>query len=81
MKSFLVYKFTCASSSANYIGETCHFKTTVEEHIEKDNKYHVFNHLYSITTCFDSNNSVSFKIIDKANSKLYLKIKETLHSK
>ena len=26
MKSFLVYKFTCASCSCNYIGETCrHF--------------------------------------------------------
>ena len=28
LKSLLVYKFTCASSSSSYIGETCrHFKT------------------------------------------------------
>ena len=38
LKSFLVYKFTCASCSSSYIGETCrHFKTRIEEHIKKDN--------------------------------------------
>ena len=70
LKSFLVYKFTCASCSSSYIGETCcHFKTRIEEHIKKDNKSHIFKHLHSTTTCFDSYNSLSFKIIDKANSK------------
>ena len=35
LKSFLVYKFTCAS----YIGETFgHFKTRIEENIKKDKK-------------------------------------------
>ena len=29
--------------------------------------------------CFDSYNSLCFKIIDKANSKFDLKIKEALH--
>ena len=39
LKSFLVYKFTCASCSSSYIGETCHyFKTKIEEHTKKDNK-------------------------------------------
>ena len=80
MKSFLVYKFTCASCSSSYIDETCcHFKTRTEEHIKKNNKSHIFKHLNSITTCFDSYNSHSFKIIDKANSKFDLKIKEALH--
>ena len=80
LKSFLVYKFTCASCSSNYIGETCrHFKTRIEEHIKKDNKSHIFKHLHSTATCFDSYNSLSFKIIDKANSKFDLKIKEALH--
>ena len=36
-------------------------------------------HLHSTATCFDSFNSLYFKIIDKANSKFELKIKETLH--
>ena len=56
-----------------------HFKTRIEEHIKKDNKSHIFKHLHSTTTCFDSYNSLSFKIIDKVNSKFDLKIKEALH--
>ena len=68
------------SISCSYIGETCrHFKTRIEEHIKKDNKSHIFKHLHSTTTCFDSYNSLCFKIIDKANSKFDLKIKEALH--
>ena len=80
MQSFLVYKFTCASCSSSYIGETCrHFKTRIEEHIKKDNKSQIFKHLLSTAMCFDSINSLCFKIIDKANSKFDLKIKEALH--
>ena len=80
MKSFLVYKFTCASCSSSYIGEICRrFKTRIEEHIKKDNKSHIFKHLHSTATCFDSYNSLCFKIIDKANSKFDLKVKEALH--
>ena len=66
LKSFLVYKFTCASCSSSYIGETCHyFKTRIEEHIKKDDKSHIFKHLHSSKTCFDS--------------KFDLKVKEALH--
>ena len=64
-KSFLVYKFTRASCISSYICDTCrHFKTRIEEHIKKDNKS-----LHSRATCFDSYNSLCFKIIDKANTK------------
>ena len=80
LKSFLVYKFTCASCSSSYISETCrHFKTRIEKQIKKDNKSHIFKYLRSNITCFDSYNSLSFKIIDKANSKFDLKIEEALH--
>ena len=79
LKSFLVYKFTSASCSSSYIGKTCHFKTRIEEHVKKDNKSHIFKDLHSTATCFDSYNSLCFKIIDKANSKFDLKIKEALH--
>ena len=81
LKSFLVYKFTWASCRSSYIGETCrHFKTRIEEHIKKDNKSHIFEHLHSFETCFDTYNSLCFKIIDKANSKFDLKIKEALQA-
>ena len=80
LKSFLVYKFTCASCSSSYTGETCrHFKTEIEEDIKNDNKSHIFQHLYFMATWIDSYDSLSFKITDKANSKFYLKIKEALH--
>ena len=80
LKSFLLYRFTCASCSSSYIGETCHhFKTRIEERIKKDNKSHIFKHLHSTATCFDSYNSLSFKITDKANSKFVLNIKDALH--
>ena len=40
----------------------------------------IFLNIHTQTaTCFDSNNSLCFKIIDKADSKFDLKIKETLH--
>ena len=80
MKSYLVYKFTCVNCSFSYVGKTCHHCTTrIEEHIKKDNKSHIFKHLYSIATCFGSYNSLCFKIIDKVNSKFDLKMKEALH--
>ena len=65
LKSFLVYKFTCARK--------------IEEHIKKDYKSHSFTDLHSTTTCFGSFNSLSFKITYKANNKFDLKIKEILH--
>ena len=80
LKSFLVYKFTCASCSSSCIGETCrHFKTRIEEHIKKDNKSHIFKHLHSTATCFDSYNSLCFEINYNANSNFSLKIKKGLH--
>ena len=46
---------------------------------KKDNKSHIFKHLRSTATRFDSYNSLCFKITDKANSKFDLKVKEALH--
>ena len=44
LKSFIVYKFTYGSCSFSYIGETCcHFKTTIEEHIKKNDKFIFLN--------------------------------------
>ena len=80
MKSFVVYKLTCASCSSGYIDLTFRFfETRIEEHIKKDSKSHIFKHLHPTATCFDSCNSLCFKITDKAKSKFDLKIKEALH--
>ena len=76
-KSFLVYSiYKCQLQ----FGKTCrHFKTRIEGHIRADNKSHIFKHLHSFKTCFDSYNSLCFKIIDKTNPKFDLKIKEAFH--
>ena len=80
LKSLLVYTFTFPNCSSSYIGKICrHFKTRFEEHIKKGNKSHIFKHLHSTATCFDSYDSFSFKIIDKTNSKFDLQIKKALH--
>ena len=80
LKSFLVYTFICASCSSSYTGKSCHhFKTRMDQHIKKDSKSHIFKHLHSTVTCFHSYNFLSFKIIDKSNSKFDLNIKEALH--
>ena len=61
------FNFTC-------ICESCHhFKTRIEEHVKRGNKSHIFKHLHSTATCFDSYNSLCFKIIDKANCKFDLR--------
>ena len=55
LKYFLVYKFICARGKSCYIGETCHhFITRIEEHIKKDKKSHVFQHLHNKEKCFSS---------------------------
>ena len=54
-------------------------KLGLREHIRKNNNSNLFKHLHSTATCFDSYKSLSFKLIEKANSKLDLIIKETLH--
>ena len=53
--------------------------TRIEKHIKMDNKSHILKHLHSTATCLDFNDCLSFKIIDKANSKSDLIIKEALH--
>ena len=61
-KSFLVYKFTCASC------------------LQFQLYWRNLSSLHDFTaTCFDSYKCLCFKIADKANSKIDLKIKEALH--
>ena len=80
LKSFIVYKFTCASFSFSYFGKTyCHFKTRIEQYIKKERKSHIFKHLHSTKTCLNSYKSLPVKIIDKANSKFALEFKKALH--
>ena len=55
-----------------------HFKTSIEEHMKKD-KSLMFLNIYTPPQHDLTQNSLCFKIIDKASSKFDLKVKEALH--
>ena len=80
LKSFLVYKLTCASCSCSYIGKTRHhFKTRIEEDIKRITSL-IFLNIYTPLQHALTRIILCFKIIDKANAKFNLKIKEALHT-
>jgi hypothetical protein len=82
LKSHVVYKFTCASCNASYIGETSrHLTTRINEHLRSDKQSHVYKHLNLSLNCKDLNNCDSFQVLDTAPTKYKLKIKEALHIK
>ena len=48
LRTRIVYKFSCASCNACYIGEASrHFSTRVHEHMSSDRSSHVYKHLQS----------------------------------
>ena len=48
LRTRIVYKFSCASCNACYIGEASrHFSTRVHEHLSSDRSSHVYKHLQS----------------------------------
>jgi hypothetical protein len=82
LKSFVIYKFMCASCNACYIGETSrHLSTRIKEHLRTDKQSHVYKHLQASEQCKTSCNETCFSILDHAATKYSLKIKEGMHIK
>ena len=80
LKSFVVYKFTCAGCQSCYIGETKrHLPTRIKEHLQTDKKSHILQHLNENPNCRDLCDDSCFTIIDHASSSFRLKLKEALH--
>ena len=80
LKSYVVYKFTCAGCQSCYVGETKrHLPTRMKEHLETDSKSHIFQHLKDNPSCRDVCDTSCFKIVDHASSSFRLKLKEALH--
>ena len=80
LKSSFVYKFVCPGCNACYIGEaTRHLSTRIKEHLEKDKKLHISEHLNENHICKSLGTPDCFKIIDSASSKFRLKPKEAMH--
>ena len=79
-KSSVVYKFVCASCTASYIGETSrHISTRISEHLGKDKNSHVYKHLMSSQACQTSCDENCFSVLDHAETKYKLRIKEGLY--
>ena len=82
LQSHVVYKFCCAGCNASYIGETNrHLQTRIEEHTLKDKNSAIFKHLRDIPDCTNKYDKSSFSIIDRADTKFKLEIKEAFHIK
>ena len=71
LKSFVVYKFTCAGCQSCYIGETKHhLPTRIKEHLQTDTKSHILQHLNENPICRDLCDDSYFITIDHASSSL-----------
>ena len=78
--SNVVYKFTCASCSACYIGETGRrLHQRIDEHLRSDKNSHIYKHLHNNIQCFDNCDKSCFNILDHASSKMERKLKEGLY--
>ena len=82
LRTRVVYKFSCASFNACYIGETSrHFATRVREHLSSDRSSHVFKHLQSSESCRISCSADCFTVLDSATTKFQVKLKESMYIK
>ena len=69
LKSYVVYKFTCAGCQSCYVGETKrHLPTRMKEHLETVSKSHIFQHLKDNPSCRNVCETSCFKITHHASS-------------
>ena len=81
LKALVIYKFTCASCNASYIGETTrHLTTRIKEHFRKKDS-HIYMHLDKYKVCKAQSSASCFSVIDTAPTEHQLKIKEGLQIK
>ena len=79
LRTRVVYKFSCASCNACYVGETSrHFSTRVREHLLSDRSSNVFKHLQGSEFCRASCTPDCFEILDSAATKYQVKLKESM---
>ena len=80
--SHVVYHFKCAECNICYIGETHrHYDTRVHEHLYTDKTSSVYKHLGQNPNCKNRSNKNCFSILDRADTKFKLKIKEAYYVK
>ena len=80
LKSFVIYKFKCAGCNSCYIGETTrHLDARIDEHLRKDKKSAIYKHIHKNIGCFDNCKKTCFSVLDTANTKFQLKVKEGMY--
>ena len=80
LRSSVVYKFTCGSCNAVYIGETHrHLTTRIDEHLRKDRNSHIYMHINNDPNCKLLSDASCFQIIDHGTNNTNLRIKEAIH--
>ena len=61
LKANVIYKFTCASCNASYVGETSrHLSVRINEHLNKDKQSHIYKHLSANPACNELSDSTCF---------------------
>ena len=67
LRTPVVYKFSCASCNACFVGKTSqHFSTRIRKHLFSDRSSNVFRHLQSSGACRPSCTRDCFVILDSA---------------
>ena len=80
LRSFVVYKFSCAGYQSCYIGKTrVHLATRIKEHLVTDKKSQIMKHLLENKTCKSLYDEGCFQVTDYASSPFRLKAKEVFH--
>ena len=80
LRSFVVYRFTCAGCQSCYIGETRrHLAARIKEHLVTHKKSHITKHLLENKTRKSLCDEGCFQVIDYASTPLRLKVKKALH--
>ena len=75
----VVYKFLCGGCGATYIGETDrHYEVRKREHLYTDKVSAIYRHTHSNPICQQSSSDQCFSVMDRANSKYAIELKEGL---
>ena len=79
LRSNVVYKFSCAGCNSSYVGYTTrHLSTRIREHLSTDKNSHIFKHLNASKECKCKSSELLFTILDSAQTKLALRLKESM---
>ena len=79
LRSYVVYKFCCAGCNSCYVGHTTqHLTKRIDQHLRTDINSHILKHLQTSASCKAVCDDKCFEIIDSANTKYTLKVKEAL---